>query len=390
MAWRELRAIRPADLLLPNLQSLEWYSAADTFVYINLFLSPRLTSLNVHVVQDVPNVGPILASLPVKTLEELRFQDNSGDRAVQDAISELVLRTTAALRSIVVSSDLSDAAILHVAKLPNLSDASVSFANWDQLSASSDPTFPALRTLETRVDSMGGWMYLMQNAKHLDSTVLTSTSTTVLQPEEITAAFGFLINQGFHRTLRRLLFAVQNPCDLTPHLIAPLLKFGSLTMLSVTSPCDPTQCKSRLTNDALAQLAEALPQLVGLFLGAAPCASPTGEITLAGLRPLSTHCIHLETLQIHFSAFDIPLDIPDDALTNPSDQEPPSPNHCHLFQLVVGELPLSTSENSLLIVAYFLRQLFPRLSEIVPTVPDSPWEKVQEHINTFQKYRPKK
>jgi len=163
-----------------------------------------------------------------------------------------------------------------------------------------------------------------------------------------------------------------------------------LTRLSVTSPCDPSQCRSRLTNGALAQLAEALPRLVELFLGAAPCGRPARETTLAGLRPLSTHCVHLETVQVHFSALDIPTDIPDDALTNPSDREPLSPNHCRLFKLVVGALPVSTSGNSLLIVAYFLRQLFPRLSKIVWTEPDSPWENVQEHIDTFQKYRPKK
>lgn len=386
-AWQELSAIRPAHLL-PNLQSLEWYSATDTFLYVNLFLSPRLTSLNVRVIPNIPNVGPILASLPVGTLEELRFLDLSGDRVVREAISKSVLRTTVTLRSIEVSSDLSDAAIRHVTRLPNLSDASVSFENLGRLSVSPDAAFPSLRTLETRVDGAGGWRYLMQNVKNLDSTVLHSW--TVLQPEEIVAVFEFLIVKGFHRTMHRLSFAVFKPCNLTPRVLSPLVKFRSLTRLSITSPCDPAQCKSRLTNDALAQLAEALPRLVELFLGAAPCGSPARGITLAGLRPLSTHCVHLETVQIHFSALDIPTDIPDDALTNSSDQEPLSPNHCHLFQLVVGALPVSISENSLLIVAYFLRQLFPRLSKIVWTVSDSPWAKVQEHIDTFQKYRPKK
>jgi hypothetical protein len=386
-AWQELSVIKPAHLL-PNLQSLEWYSGTDTFLYINLFLPPRLTSLNVQVIPNIPNVGPILASLPVGTLEELRFLDLSGDRAVQDAISRLVLRTTAALRSIEVSSDLSDAAIRHVARLPNLSDASVSFENLGRLSDPPDATFPSLHTLETRVDGTGGWKYLMQSAKNLDSTVLHSWA--VLQPEEIMAVFGFLIDEGFHRTMHRLSFAAFEPCNLTPRLLTPLLKFRSLTRLSVTSPCILAQCRSQLTNDGLAQLAEALPQLVELFLGAAPCAWPAREVTLAGLRPLSIHCVHLSTVQIHFSALDIPTDIPDDALTNPSDEEPLDPNHCHLFRLVVGDLPVSTSENSLLIVAYFLHQLFPRLSKIVWTATDSPWKEVQEHIDTFQKYRPKK
>ena len=385
--WQELSVIKPTGLL-PNLKSLEWYSAPGTFLYMDLFLSPRLTSLNVLLVANIPNVGSIFDSLPVKTLEELRFLDLSGDRAVQDAISKSVLGTTSTLRSIEVSSDLSEAAIRHITRLPNLRDASVSFENLGGLSDSPDTTFPSLHTLETRVDGREGWRYLAQSAKNLDSTSLHSL--TVLQPEEIVAVFGFLIEMGFHRTMHRLSFAVFKPCNLTPGVLTPLVKFRSLTRLSVTSPCGPTQCGSLLTNDGLAQLAEALPLLVELFLGAAPCESPAREITLAGLRPLSAHCVRLQTVQIHFSALDLQTDIPDDALTNPSDGEPLSPNHCHLSQLVVGALPISTSENSVLIVAYFLRQLFPRLSKIVWIVPDSPWKKVQEHIDTFQKYRPKK
>lgn len=383
-AWQDLSVIK-TNYLLPNLRSLEWYSSTDTFAYISLFLPPQLTSLYVRVIPDIPNAGRVLASLPVKALEELRFLDLSEDRAVQDAISQLVLKTTATLRSIEVSSDLSDAAIRHVTRLPNLSDARVSFENLGPLSASPDATFPSLRTLETRLDSNGGWRYLIQHTRGLNSTVLHSRTT--LQPEEMTGIFTFLIDGALHRTMRRLTFSVLDPCDLTPRVLAPLLNFGFLTTLSVTTPCDPTQCRTRLTNDSLAQLAEALPQLVELVLGATPCRSPTREITLAGLRPLSKHCIHLETLQIHFSALDIPADIPDDVLSHPSDEEPLSPNHCHLWRLVVGALPVSTSENALLIVAYFLRQLFPRLSTVVPTISGSPWYKVQEHINTFQKYR---
>ena len=383
-AWQELNGIGPTHLL-PNLQSLEWYSDTDTFVYVNLFRSPRLTSLLVRVTPNIPNVVPILTSLPVETLEELRFLDLSRDRAVQDAISSLVLRTTPTLRSIEVSSDLSDAAIHHVVRLPNLSDASVRFVNLDLQAAPLDTIFPSLRTLETRVDSEGGWKYLMEDTMKLESIVLHSL--TALHPEKVVDIFGFLINRGFHRITHRLSFAAFEPCDLTPRILTPLHNFGSLARLSVTSPCDPIRCKSRLTDGALAQLAEALPQLVELFLGGVPCGSPARGITLAGLHPLSVHCIHLETLQVHFSALDIPTDIPEDALSKASDQPPLS--HCPLFRLVVGELPVSASAKSPLIIAYFLRQMFPRLSKIWRTVTDSPWKEVQEHVDVFQKYRPK-
>ena len=177
------------------------------------------------------------------------------------------------------------------------------FASLDLRAASPDASFPSLHTLETRVVSKEGLEYLLEDTKNLESIVLQSL--TVLHPEEVADAFGFLINKGFHQSMRRLSFAVFESCDLTPPVLVPLLKFGSLTRLSVTSPCDPIQCKSRLTNGALAQLAKALPQLVELFLGDVLCGSPPPEITLAGLLPFSIHCINLEILQAHFSALNM-------------------------------------------------------------------------------------
>jgi len=230
-----------------------------------------------------------------------------------------------------------------------------------------------------RVDGEGGWKHLLEDTVNLESIVLYSSIP--LHPEEVVDLFGFFTNKGFHRAIHWLSLATPKPCDLTPHILIPLHNFKSLTRLSVTSPCDLVQCNSQLTDGALAQLAEALPQLVELFRDVS-CGSPARGLTLAGLRPLSIDCVHLETLQVHFSALDIPSDIPEDALTKSSDQPPLSPNHCRLFLLVVGA-------RSPLIVAYFLHQMFPRLSKVLRTVTDSPWKEVQEHIDVFQKYRPK-
>ena len=386
-AWEELRNLKSSHLL-PNLQSLEWYSTTETFAYINLFQSPDLTSLNVRVIPNIPNVVPILDSLRVETLEELRFLDSSGDRAVQGAISNLVLRTTATLRSIEVSSDLSDAAIRHVTRLPNLGDASLTFDSLGWLTTIPETSFPSLRSLETRVDGGGGWKRLLQDARNIESIVLHSP--TAPHPKEVVDAFGFLISRGFHRTMRRLSFAASEPCDITPPVLTPLFAFGCLTSLSVSPPCDLTQCKSQLTDDTLAQLAGALPRLVELFLGAVPCGSPATGVTLSGLAPLSVHCVYLETLQVHFRVLDIHRDIPDVALLEPSDQASLSPNLCHLTQIVVGQLPISTAERSPLIVASFLHQTFPRLSKIVYDLDDSPWKEVQANIDTIRKFRPRR
>ena len=383
-AWRELRTIKSAGLL-PNLQSLEWYPDTDAFKYIDLFQSPQLTSLKVRIIPDIPDVLHVLASLSVGTLRELRFLDLSGNRDVQGAISKLVLRTTTTLRSIEVSSDLSGAAVHHVTRLPNLNDASIRFVDLHLPAASPDVTFPSLRTLEMRVDNGGGWKYLVGEAVNLESLVLHSL--TALHWQEVVDVFGSPINKGLYRTIHRFSFAAFEPCDLTPHMFTPFHNFGSLTRLFVTSPCDPGQCKSQLTNGSLVQLAKALPKLVELFLGGVPCGSPARGITLTGLHPLSMHCVNLETLQVHFDALDTPTDVPEDMLSQPPDQLLSNPNHCHLSRLVVGGLPVSTSAKSPLIVAYLLHQMFPSLSKILRSVEDSPWKKVQEYVDVFRKYR---
>ena len=109
----------------------------------------------------------------------------------------------------------------------------------------------------------------MEDTINLESIVLHSL--IILHPEEVADVFGFLINKGFHRAMRRLSFAAFEPWDLTPHILTPLHDFGFLTRFSVTSPHDRIRCKFQLTDGALAQLAEALPQLVELFLGDIPC-----------------------------------------------------------------------------------------------------------------------
>ena len=319
---------------------------------------------------NIPNVVLILTLLPVEALEEMRFLNHSGDHAVQDVISGLLLCTRTALRSIEVSSDLSDAATRHLARLPNLTNASIGFVNPDRRVAASN-TFASLRSLETKVDGKGGWKYLLGCGDRLESIVLLSPA--VLRPGEVADVFGFLINRGLHRTIRLLSFASVQPYALTPLVLAPFLKFGGLTRLSVTSPsCNPGRCTSRLTDDALGRLAESLPQLVELFLGNLPCGSPAPGIMLACLFPLSIHCLQLETPQVHFSVLDIPTKIPDGVLSKPSDQMPLAPNHCRLVQIVVGRLLITSSGKPLLSVAFFLHQMFPMLSKIVHTTRDSP------------------
>ena len=149
---------------------------------------------------NIPNVISTLASLLVETLEGLRLLYLSGDHAAQDVISDLVLRTMATLHSIEVSSNPSDAAIRHVTRLPSLNDATVRLVSPDRQAASPDPISPSLRTLETRVVGKGGWKYLMEYTVNLESIV--SHQLNVLHLGEVAYVFGFLINQGFHRTIR--------------------------------------------------------------------------------------------------------------------------------------------------------------------------------------------
>ncbi|KAJ8592381.1 hypothetical protein M405DRAFT_931524 [Rhizopogon salebrosus TDB-379] len=105
--------------LLPNLMSLTWDAPSGIFPYIRSFMTQTLTTLNIHARSEFkfgPSEQSILSFIPTlcPSVSHFHFQDDAelGDTSMAlQCWSHLISVTTA---------NISDAAILHLSKLPSL------------------------------------------------------------------------------------------------------------------------------------------------------------------------------------------------------------------------------------------------------------------------------
>jgi hypothetical protein len=170
----------------------------------------------------------------------------------------------------------------------------------------------------------------------------------------------------------------------TPHSWNPnyssLLVFKQLTDLVIGFPCHDG-CLSRVDDDIVISLAQAIPKLKVLQLGYEPCRAPTG-VTFKGLTALACCCPQLSELCIHFRV--------DSLVEATTSGEPPSPSkhaaaiphtNCILTDLRVGDI--SIPKGSALAVALILLKLFPHILNIEYDNPE--WETVADAIERFKR-----
>ena len=97
--------------------------------------------------------------------------------------------------------------------------------------------------------------------------------------------------------------------DLDKHYTASasavFFSFRRLTTLNLGSSCTEERCGVQLNDPIISELAMALPQLTSLMLGGIPCEASTSDVTIASLVEISTHCVGLDILRLHFIANDI-------------------------------------------------------------------------------------
>ena len=153
-----------------------------------------------------------------------------------------------------------------------------------------------------------------------------------------------------------------------------LLSFTQMRDLLVDFPCVGS-CSSKLDDEIITNLAQAMPKLKFLVLGDSPCRRiPTG-VTAKGLVALAHHCPNLSNLRIHIhlSSF----------ITSPAaiwmtpDVEPTALRRdCALKHLDVGRIPMP--EQSVLMAAVTLGLIFPWIASIEAT--HEGWGKVEDAI----------
>ena len=127
-----------------------------------------------------------------------------------------------------------------------------------------------------------------------------------------------------------------------------LLSFKQLQTLEIGLTCYRGSCSSRVDDDVITNLAQAMPKLKVLKLGGMPCEASTGA-TVNGLINLVTRCPHLSQLRIHFR-----VDSLVDAATTPSDDgRVLQQEGCALMDLGVGDIPIPPQSETMVTFAYF-------------------------------------
>jgi len=159
-------------------------------------------------------------------------------------------------------------------------------------------------------------------------------------------------------TLKLLHCPENTPVD--PRLLSSILSFRNLVALYVGNDyCDTDDiCTFDLTDNDVGNLAVTLPSLMSLRLGEV-CALNSCRTTIASLLSISTHCLGLTLLEIHFNTQSIAGDMRR-LLDEGSGRDKP---RCELESLLVGCLPLRVGVGDVGIVAMGFADIFPCLKD---------------------------
>jgi hypothetical protein len=357
--------------LLPNLKSLHlWTVTGEFFPIIPLFLSPRITTINISSIEsDLPKVviTYVVNILPTlcPNLQDIciRFDRLPKDPTITAALSGMVLATNRnTLQHFNVDSPLTEEAREVICKLPYLRRLSVIIERDTSL-----PTvvLPNLAELVIEYDHDHVWLQGFRGATlgKLASVALHSEAKPF--GDFLEAFESVALTTSIPATLST--FSFYTPCPWRPNYRS-LLPFTQLKELDIDFSCE-FGCSSTVDDDIITDIARAMPRITALRLGGDPCQTPTG-VTTKGLATLAHYCLHLSTLRIHFQVASL------DPPTIPwviSGGEPTIPREgCALRCLEVGEIPVP--EESTLMVALTLLRIFPRIDHI--QYSDEGWGKV--------------
>ena len=334
----------PGGPLCPKLGSLHWdqEEALNPLPFFRLFLSSHLK----RVVIDVPDISEVLevqtaaliqtiSSLPT-SIEVLTLSRGRGkDEILEDAISAFLCRCGSSLREFRSRVPLSEAAIHHIMQLPN-------FHSW--IVVQEPPwtipisVFPPLKILHLHDQAALPWLHLFASG---EENTLRNGSTPMTSRANI------------RETLTNLGFPKKTILDST--FLSSVSKFQNLVRVYVDNVCyEEDGCTFHLTDDDVEDLAASLPRLQTLELGI-PCHSNFCNTTVASLLSISTHCLDLGLLAIHFNTSTIAADM-QRLLDGGSWRDKAK---CKLTTLMVGYLPVEVGEEDNETVMKGLRIIFP-------------------------------
>ena len=361
---------------LPNLRSI--YSEIDSWdfaPFLRLFLNPELVNVDIEFADGHPHLyrPAVISLIPTGDLTRLQLKYTGGDDLSLGALCNLLDKASKSLRSVSLDGELSMGVIEKLLQLPNLRCLDVQLPQ----TRISPPAavFPSLEKLVVSYRDAGSWLHILRNIpnpalRELDVS-FTGSSSTYLETlgSSLFAAY-------VDRNLTSLKCTSRNAIPLTEAGIRQFLPFKKLTTLELTTPCIGSRCGVQLNDSIISELAMALPHLVSLCLGDAPCKASASNVTVASLVALSVNCVDLDFLQLHFNAIDI--------ITRGTRTTSQTHNFtCKLRTLSVGSQPLPSNPNDILLVTFAILRIFPHTETILSV--GGGWRQVREGVQLFQK-----
>ncbi|KAG0702004.1 hypothetical protein DFH29DRAFT_851950 [Suillus ampliporus] len=286
--------------LLPNLRSLAWgETTSETFLYIWLFVTPKLTTLNIS--RESLTFGPseqsILSciSMLCPSISHFGFDSFKGSEDTSTA-----LQCWSHLKS-VKTGRISEAAILHLSNLPSLCVLHFQLPS-TPISANTQkllqrPVFCALRELDVTCEGslalLDAFFEKLSIAPKAIHCVITHA---VDSPRTLPALISRISNTCDHSSMEQVQFSITDrPADHIASIGAaafqPLFAFRNLRSLSFRA-----NYSVRLDDAVLLQMAKAWPLLGELFFSASYNLSH--DVTPHAFVSLLQHCPRLFSVAV--------------------------------------------------------------------------------------------
>jgi len=368
------------DALLPRLKTFECEGATEMFIpFIPLFLSPTTTDIEIGFTTSLPalTVASIVSKLPTlcPDLESIGLENLPRDSIITEAVSKMVLDCNQdTLRQFFAESPLTVEAREVVYRLPELTH----LWSFIQEGTSLPPVaLPNLIMIDIEYGDHLDWLQGFRGA------VLGGLERAVFDCEserigDFLGAFeSVALTTSIPATLSHFNFCTSRSWN--PNYRS-LLPFTQLKDLIIEFSCDGN-CSSRVDDNIVTDLAQAMPKLEILQLGGPPCKTPTG-VTVKGLVTLACGCPHLSRLCIHFEATSLVEAATDAGPSSEGDDETVDQREdCALTDLEVGEIPIRGGSAFKATLA--LLQIFPHILNVKYIYRG--WRAVAESIKDYRR-----
>lgn len=347
--------------LLPNLKTLELTEAtADIVPFIPLFLSNGTTHIDIQFIASPPAVmiASVIIRLPklCPNMQNITLRPLPDHPTVINAASEMLLTCNLdTLRFFLVDSALTEEANQVVCQLHNLRGL------WLVFREHAPPPVVSLQSL-TELDIEyhhdHDWLQAFRGTTLSKLTGIAFNANCGQIGDFLEAFESVALATSASATLLKFEFYTFRSWN--PHYYS-LLSFKQLKTLLIGFSCDDG-CSSRLDDEIVIALAQAIPGLETLQLGNKPCQAPS-NVTIQGLIALAHHCVGLTRLSIHFRAESLIVAVVNVPAPPVSGSESHLPRgNCALTSLEVGKIP---APDQYPIEAFLtLLHIFPHLLEI--------------------------